>query len=146
MAQGQYSMVPPNMAASTSFESTLGHIQPQSPEYELRPIAVPSVNMGPNVMAPPPPPSSAGPSMDNAYSEMAKDPMSAPGHPAYHPYQEVPQQAESYYPFALESNTEAVWSNAPNGFECVILCSVFFFFRRPILLFLSQNGQMGCLP
>jgi hypothetical protein len=136
MAQGQYGMVPPNVAASTSFASTLGHIQPQSLEYELRPIAIPSMNMGPNAMAPPPPPSSAGPSMDNVYSGMAMDPMSASGHPAYHPYQGVSQQGESYYPFALESNTEAVWSNAPTGFECVILHSFFFlFFARSYFSF-----------
>jgi len=127
MVQGQYGMVPPNMAASMSFESTPGHIQPQSPEYELRPMALPSVNMRPNAMAPPPPPSSAGPLMDNTYTGIAKDPVSAPGHPTYHPHQGVPQPGESYYPFALESNTEVVWSNAPTGFECVILLFAFFF-------------------
>ena len=88
--------------------------------------------MGSNSSAP-----SDDASMDNMYSEMASDPMSAPGHPTYHQYQGAPQQG---YPFALESNTEAVWSNAPSGFEWVVLV---LFLLSPDLTFTFADWRNG---
>ncbi|KIM46822.1 hypothetical protein M413DRAFT_440397 [Hebeloma cylindrosporum] len=113
MAQGSYGVIPSNtVGASVPLESTLGHNhQRHNPEYVVRP------NMGSNPLAPPPPPSSGVPLMDNMYSGMSEDPMAAPGHSMYHQHQGGPYQEESYYPFTLEGNTAEVWSDAPSGFE-----------------------------
>ena len=116
MAQGSYGAVLLNMGASVSLESSLGHIQLQSPEYSLRPMDLLSTStIGSNATALLPPPSHGDSSM----------PISTPGHPTYHQHQGVPQQGESYYPFALEANTVALWSDAPTGFQCAVLCSFF---------------------
>ncbi|KIM46821.1 hypothetical protein M413DRAFT_440395 [Hebeloma cylindrosporum] len=110
-AQGSYGVVSPN--TSGAFESPLDDNHPHIPEYGLRPMDLLSSNMGSN----PPPPLSGGPLTDNMYSGMAEDPMSAPAHSTYQQQQGIPVQQDSYYPFALESNTAEVWSNAPTGFE-----------------------------
>ena len=128
-AQDLYGVVSPDMDASMSFESTLGHTQQPNPEYGLSPMDFSNTSpMGSNSMVPLPPPSSV---MDNMYSAMATEPV-PPGHSTHdqhYQHQGVPQQGESYYPFTvLESNTAAIWSNAPTEFECVVLCSFRFFF------------------
>lgn len=81
MAQDLYGVVPPEMGASMSFESTLGHTQPPDPEYELKPMYFSSTTpMGSNSMAPPPPPPNEGSLTDNMYNGIAKEPVSeAPG-------------------------------------------------------------------
>ena len=124
MAQVPYGADPSEMAASMSMMETPSNTQVQTPVYELPPTNFPMTSVGSNSTIPRPPPSSGGSLMGNGYSGVTKVPMSARGH-SYHRHQEleVPQQEESAYPFTADSNMATIWSNAPAGFECVIVCS-----------------------
>ena len=113
MAQGPYGVDSSETAASMSFESmmeTLSHTQLQTLVYGLTPTDFPRTSTGSN-------------SMENVYSGMIEDsdPMSAGRHSTYHQHQGVPRQGELFYPFTVDNDASAIWSNAPTGFECVTL-------------------------
>jgi hypothetical protein len=110
MAQGPYGV--DSSAASMPFESmmeTLSHTQLQTLAYGLTPTDFPRTSTGSN-------------SMENVYSGMIEDsdPMSAGRHSTSHQHQGVPRQGELFYPFTVDNDAAAIWSNAPTGFECVI--------------------------
>jgi hypothetical protein len=112
MAQGPYGRDSSETAASMSFESmmeTLSHTQLQTLAYGLTPTDLPRTSTGSN-------------SMENVYSGMIEDsdPMSAGRHSTSHQHQGVPRQGELFYPFTVDNDAAAIWSNAPTGFECVI--------------------------
>jgi len=122
LSRGPYGMDAAEVVAGKTFDSmTTAYTQQQqrTPTYTLGPM-VPDI--GSNSMVSPPPRSSSGSSLENAYSGMGMDTRPDPLEGHYqHPQQHrgVQQQHEHQHPFTADSDTGPIWSNDPTGFECV---------------------------
>jgi hypothetical protein len=80
--------------------------------------------MGSGLMASTPPQSSPGSSMEDVYKGMGMGTMPdrSSAH-IQHQHQTVPPEQEqraSLYPYVIDNDAVAAWSNAPTGFECVV--------------------------
>lgn len=146
-AQGPYGM-DAELATGMLFDAMLGRADQWTPTYGLGPMhsSMPSMGLGSTVSTPSQ--SSLGSSMQDVYRGMGVETMpDRSGGQYQHQHQGVPRQQEQQtsYPFVLDNDTGAIWSNAPTSVQCVtsILFRYTTLFNHPLPFFLLQKGSMG---
>ena len=118
-----------------------------SSTYGLGPIHSSIPSMGSGSMASTAPQSNSGSSMEDVYRGMGMEttPDRSGGQYEHQPQGVLRQQEQQVlsYPFVLDNDTEAIWSTAPTGVQCVIsillVCNVI----HPLSLFSLTEGISG---
>ncbi|KIM40781.1 hypothetical protein M413DRAFT_412939 [Hebeloma cylindrosporum] len=124
MSQGPYRTDAAELATGMLFDTMLGrggYTQQRTATYGSGPMHSSFSSMGSGSMVSTPPLSS-GSSMEDMYPGMGMETMpdrSGGHYQQQHQHQGVPPQQEQQmsYPFVLDHDAGAIWSNAPTGFQ-----------------------------